>query len=41
LDASKLFIGYGYINEEKPNEGIKLNFVQKDKKNCRFRLDEI
>lgn len=32
LDNSKLLTGYNYINEEKPNEGIKLNFAQKDKK---------
>lgn len=31
LDTSKLLTGYEYINEEKPNEGIKLNFAQKDK----------
>ncbi len=32
LDNLKLLTGYNYINEEKPNEGIKLNFAQKDKK---------
>lgn len=32
LDTSKLLTGYNYINEENRNEGIKLNFAQKDKK---------
>lgn len=32
LDNSKLLTGYEYISEEKPNEGIKLNFAKKDKK---------
>lgn len=31
LDHSKLLTGYNYINEEKPNEGIRLNFALKDK----------
>jgi hypothetical protein len=32
LDISKLLTGYEYLNEERPNEGIKLNFAQNDKK---------
>lgn len=32
LDNSKLLTGNEYKNEEKPNEGIKLNFAQKEKK---------
>lgn len=32
LDTSKLLTGYEYLVEEKTNEGIKLNFAQKDKK---------
>jgi hypothetical protein len=32
LDTSKLLTGYEYLNEERPNEGIKLNFAQKNKK---------
>lgn len=32
LDNSKLLTSYNYINEGKPNEGIKLNFALKDKK---------
>jgi hypothetical protein len=32
LDASRLLTGYEYLSEEKPNEGIKLNFIHKDKK---------
>ena len=32
LDNSKLLTGYNYINDENRNEGIKLNFAQKDKK---------
>jgi len=32
LENSKILTGYNYLCEEKPNEGIKLNFAQKNKK---------
>lgn len=32
LDHSKLLTGFNYLNDESPNEGIKLHFAQKDKK---------
>lgn len=32
LDTSKLLTGYEYLSEDKPSEGVKLNFAQKDKK---------
>lgn len=32
LDPSKLLTGYEYLNEEGPNEGIRLHFAHKEKK---------
>jgi hypothetical protein len=32
IDASRILTGYNRLSQEKPNEGVKLNFAEKDKK---------
>lgn len=32
IDTSKLLTGYNYLNEEKQNDGVRLNFARTDKK---------